>query len=176
MKIFLAILITAIIIAILSVGSTYYLVKQNFDSERQKLETEITVLKNQADNSGSGDTIQSIEKARQSDLDLAEAVVTKFLNAKKTRDLAQAEPYMTKDLQKNFTEESFSGVSSPSMGRFVLGQSEYLESADLYQVKAKIYENLNGDEVGYAENTYLLVKDGTSFLVNEIKDGKFISS
>lgn len=183
MKIFLTIVTTTLLAGILVGLSTYYLVRQNFEAEKQQLEARIAVLENKTkSDSNSPDAIESMEKTkednqtRSQDFILAKQTVTNFLEAQKERDFEKAKPFMTEDLIGRYTQTTFAGVSSPSMGRSQISTAEYLESADLYQVKAKVYQNLNNEEVGYSENTYNLVKTGTKLLVNEIKESNFIET
>jgi len=181
MKTFIIIIATTLLVSIVTCLSTYYLTKQSFEVEKQQLESRVAALENKTKSDSSGsEAIASIEKTKETsqaldqDLILAKQITTNFLEAQKERDLEKAKPYMTDDLIGQYTEESFAGVSSPSMGRIQVTTAEYLELADLYQVKAKIYQNLNGKEVGSSENSYNLVKIGKKLYVNEIKEGKFI--
>ncbi len=103
----------------------------------------------------------------------AKAVVEKFLEAKQTRLLANAKPYMTESFYSSFTQEGFAGTSSPSMGRFEIVSAEFVEAAGLYEVKAKLYLNLNGEETGSSDNSYMVVDEDGTFLVNEMKGESF---
>ena len=80
---------------------------------------------------------------------------------------------MTAAFYNSTNQEEFAGVSSPSMGRYTITSVEYLPSADLYQVKARVYQNLQNEEVGYNDNTYLVVNQNGTFLVNEVKEGEW---
>lgn len=154
------ILIIFIILVLLG-GGSYYLIRQK-NKEVSDLQNQLNAAKSE------------VSTASKANLNKAKEVVTKFLEAKQTRSLENAKPYMTEDYYKSSNAEGFAGTSSPSMGRFELTSAKYVEAAGLYEVKAKVYSVLQQQEVGYSENSYMVLNNNGTFLVNETKEGEFI--
>lgn len=181
MKTFWVVLITLIVTAGLVGGGGWWYMKNKADKEKEDLQTQIDGLNKQinelkaggSSSSDSSSTATSSAKDSTTNLDAAKAVVKKFLDAKKTRSLENAKPYMTTAFYNSTNQADFAGTSSPSMGRYTILTAEYLSSADLYQVKARVYQNLQNEEVGYSDNIYLVVNQNGSFLVNEVKEGEW---
>jgi len=80
---------------------------------------------------------------------------------------------MTTAFYNSTNQEEFAGTSSPSMGRYTITKAEYLSTADLYKVTARVYQNLQNEEVGYSDNSYMVAVEGGKFLVNEVKEGEW---
>ena len=184
MRTFLTILITAIITAGLIGGGGWWYMHAKAEKEKKDLQTQIDDLNKQINDlkasqqsstssSSTSSSATSGAKSSQTNLDAAKAVVKKFLDAKKTRSLENAKPYMTTAFYNSTNQADFAGTSSPSMGRYTILTAEYLSNADLYQVKARVYQNLQNEEVGYSDNTYMVVSEGGKFLVNEVKEGEW---
>jgi len=168
-KTFLTVFLTAIIVAIMAIGGTYYFLNQKCARENTVLETQI---KASAAKTATADSAETLRKAA---LESSKTMVSGFLSARQKRNFDFAKPYMTVALQGQYTQDSFAGASSPSMGRFEIIKAEYLTAADLYQVTARVYQNLNGQEIGYTDNIYNLVKEGNQNLINEIKEGVLVA-
>lgn len=116
----------------------------------------------------------STTSADSANITAVNKVLTDFLNAKQSRSLAAATPFMTADLAGSYSQESFAGVSSPTMSRFEITATSATTVGKTYTANARVYQSLNGSEVGYSDNTYEIVKSGTSFLVNNITEGPFV--
>lgn len=99
----------------------------------------------------------------------AKDVASKFLDARKTRSLTNATPYVTADYLKNTTTQEFAGTSSPSFGNYSIDAAKYLQSADLYEVTATTHWFLQGTESGTETWKIYVVNQNGKFLVNEVK-------
>lgn len=180
MRTFWIVLITLIVTAGLVGGGGWWYMKNKAAKEKKDLQTQIdnlnkqiNELKSSSSTSTSASTATSTAKDSTTNLDAAKAVVKKFLDAKKTRSLENAKPYMTTSYYQSQDQGGFAGTSSPSMGRYTITKAEYLTAADLYKVTAKVYQNLQNEEVGYSENVYMVENQSGKFLVNEVKEGEW---
>jgi len=104
----------------------------------------------------------------ETNLNKAKGVVSKYLDARMTRDLENAKPYMTQAFISAMNQEKFAGVSSPSMGKYSDLSAKYLSNADLYQVTATIHWFLQNEESGTSVWTLNVVNESGKFLVNEV--------
>jgi len=181
MKTFWIVLITLIVTAGIIGGGGWWYMQAKAEKEKKSLQTQIDDLTKQVNGLKAGESsatstsssTASSAKDSQTNLDSAEAVVKNFLDAKKTRSLENAKSYMTTAFYNSTNQEEFAGTSSPSMGRYTITKAEYLSTADLYKVTARVYQNLQNEEVGYAENTYMVENQSGKFLVNEVKEGEW---
>ena len=172
-------ILTIFIILILAGGGSYYLIRQK-NKEVSDLQNQLNATKDEVNTASSATSVTGTQTSSdpnaKANLNKAKEVVTKFLEAKQTRSLDNAKPYMTEDYYKSSNAEGFAGTSSPSMGRFELTSAKYIEAAGLYEVKAKVYSVLQQQEVGYSENSYMVLNSNGTFLVNETKEGEFIEN
>lgn len=191
MKTLKIIIVTVILAGGIGSAVTFYYVDKKATDDKSSLQKQIDQLQSQnsdlkkasantsATASGQSSTATTSTpttiNSSTANINSAKAVVTNFLDAKKTRSLENAKPYMTASLYASSNQDSFAGTSSPSMGRYTIQSGEYLTAADLYQVKVRVYQNLGGQEAGYSDNTYNVVNQSGQFLVNEVKDGKWIN-
>ncbi|HLB32391.1 MAG TPA: hypothetical protein VJL27_02445 [Patescibacteria group bacterium] len=169
-----------IILVVLSVvgsaaGGFFYSEAKN-KKRVDSLQAQITELTNSSISSTTGAAISDSSattstNSSATNLTAAKAVVTKYLDAKKTRSLANAKPYMTATLYNSTNQEEFAGASSPGLSSYTITAAEYLENADLYRVTAKLTYTLQGADAGYYINNYMVENTNGQFLVNEVKDG-----
>ncbi len=103
-------------------------------------------------------------------------VVNSFLTAWKQRSLDDAKPFMTTAYFNSTDQSSFAGVSSPSRGRTEITSTKAVTAGQKYTVIVRSYQNLQGAEIGYSDNTLDVVKAGSGFLVNSLTEGKFIQN
>ena len=176
------VLITLIITAGIIGGGGWWYMKNKAASEKKDLQTQIETLNKQIDelkasqsssSSSASSSTSASAKGPDENLTAAKAVVKNFLDAKKTRSLENAKPYMTTAFYSSSNQEGFAGTSSPSMGRYTISTAEYLSAADLYKVKARVYQNLQNEEVGYSDNSYMVAVEDGDFLVNEVIEGEW---
>jgi len=104
-------------------------------------------------------------------LNKAQDVASKYLNARKNRSYSEARPYMTESLANSMNQESFAGVSSPSFGSYTDMNAQYISDADIYQVFTNVHWMLQGVESGVAVWKLNIVRQSGSFLVNEVSGG-----
>jgi hypothetical protein len=180
MKAFWSVLITIVLTAVIVGSGSYYYMKIKNDKDKSDLSAkvnsltnEVNALKGTSSESTVSTSTDSSGKSSTANLDMAKEVTKNFLDAKKTRGLTNAKPYTTDAWYKATNQEEFAGVSSPSMGRFIISKAEYLSAADLYKITATVYQNLQSEEVGYSVNSYMVVDQNGNFLVNEVKEGDF---
>lgn len=171
-------MLAVIIIVLISSGTAggYFYAqsksKKELDSLRDQLSSGQNCAKETSSSSSAkSSTTSSPSPTSTAKLNSAKAVVAKFIDAKKTRDLANAKPYMTTIFFNSTNQEEFAGVSSPALNRYEITGSEYLENADLYQVTAKLTYTLQGADAGYYINNYMVENDSGKFLLNEVKEG-----
>lgn len=163
MKIFLTILITAVLAIALTVAVMILVL--GYATTRKSTPSTNTPTQS---------TTDSALTTQKAAVESSRTVVLGFLAAKQKRNFDFAKPYMTLDLQAKYTQETFAGVSSPSMGRYEITKAEFLDAAGFVQVTARVYQNLNGVEVGYSDNIYNVVPEGNQYLINEITEGTFV--
>ncbi len=168
-------LLVVLLIAGSAVGGFFYAQAKN-KKKIDSLNAQISALTDSssgsaANTSTSGSSADSSVNSPAANLTGAKAVASKYLDAKKTRDLANAKPYMTATLYSSTNQEEFAGASSPGFNGYTITATEYLENADLYQVTAKLTYSLQGVEAGYYINRYMVEKTDGKFLVNEVKAG-----
>lgn len=168
MKIIISVL--AVLIIAGGTAGGYFFAKAKYAKDSDTLRARITELEN-ASATSSGSTSSSALDTKTANLNSAKAIVAKYLDAKKTRDIANAKLYMTANLYASTTQEEFAGTSSPSLNRYEITGAEYLENADLYQVTAKLTYTLQGADAGYYINNYMVENDDSEFLINEVKEG-----
>jgi len=173
-----------LIICLLVLGAIcgfYYWVALKYQKDQKSLQDELAALRKQTTarssatqtvSAGAEATATASANLREKELASAKVAVQKFLEAKQTRLLENAKPYMTESFYASNNQEGFAGTSSPSMGRFEVNSAKFVEAAGLYEVKTKVYSVLNGQETGYDENSYFVVDEDGTFLVNEIKEGE----
>jgi membrane-bound inhibitor of C-type lysozyme len=105
-----------------------------------------------------------------------ESLVENYMIAKKSRDLEEAQPYMTTKLLNSLDQEKFAGPSSPQMGRYEIISVDYLVNEEVYEVIVRIYQNLQEKEVGYIDNIYHIVNENESFLISNQQEGEFVET
>jgi len=172
-----------LVICLLIIGAIcgfYYWVALKYQKDQKSLQDELKALREQTTARSSVTQTASATATKTASVNLheeglasARAVVEKYLEAKQTRSLENAKPYMTESFYNSFTQETFAGVSSPSMGRFEITSAEFVEAAGLYEVKTKVYFMLNGEETGSGDFSFMVVDENGKFLVNEMKGGSF---
>lgn len=116
-------------------------------------------------------TINTDDPGSAENLNKAQDVAGKYLNARKARDLQQARPYMTKAFADTMTQETFAGVSSPSFGSYTDMNAQYISDAGIYQVFANVHWMLQGVESGVSVWKLDIVRQSGSFLVNGVTGG-----
>lgn len=89
-----------------------------------------------------------------------------FLAAYVSRNLAEAQPYMTNAFYSTWTQENFAGVSSP--GRLNYQIINVAKSGDLWQVDAKVNLQLSGEDAGYESWQLDIIPQDGKYLVNAI--------
>jgi len=162
------IVLVVLLVAGSVVGGFFYSEAKN-KKKIDSLNAQISALDNSSSSSAT-DTATSTDIST-TNLTGAKAVVAKYLDAKKTRELASAKPYMTATFYSSTNQEEFAGASSPSLNRYTITAAEYLTNADLYRVTAKLTYTLQGADAGYYINDYMVENTNGKFLVNEVKDG-----
>lgn len=105
-----------------------------------------------------------------------EKLIENFMLAKKSRDLKMAKPYMTNEFYDSTNQETFAGPSSPQMEKYEISSIDYLVNEDIYKITVKIYQNLQGKEVGYNENIYEIIDENKTFLIDNEVEGDFIEN
>jgi len=179
MKSFFIILISVILTAGIIGGGGYYYLHAKAESEKKVLKERLNSLRSELAELKGETSLQSsassasADKSSAENLDASKEAVKNYLGAKKTRSLSKAKFYVTDAYYNSTNQEEFAGVSSPSMGRYTITKAEYLEAADLYKVTARVYQNLQSEEVGYSDNFYMVANQSGTFLINEVKDGDF---
>jgi len=116
--------------------------------------------------SSSGNTESAADKLTQ-----ARDVVKHFLDARITRNLENAKPYVTDSYYSSTNQEEFAGVSSPSLGAYEIASAQLLPDAGFYEVKATIHWYLQGVENNTSTWTFHVVVEGGKYLVNEVQGG-----
>ncbi len=101
----------------------------------------------------------------------AEEAATKYLDARMTRDLNNALPYMTESFAATMNQETFAGVSSPSMGKYTNVNGKYVPESSNYRVTATIHWYLQGEESGTSTWAFDVVNQNSNFLVNKVEGG-----
>jgi len=162
MKTFLTILLTAIVVAALTFGIMFFYYQKKCANTSNTAATTPTT------------TSTDTTTLRKATIESSRTVVLGFLAAKQKRNFDFAKPYMTAELQAKYTQDTFAGTSSPSIGRYEITKAEFLEAAGFVQVTARVYQNLNSVEVGYSDNIYNVVPEGNRNLINEITEGTFV--
>lgn len=108
------------------------------------------------------------DPASAENLAKAKAVAEKYLDARKTRDIANAYNYMTNEFQKKMTQEEFAGVSSPSFGSYSDVTAEYIPADKEYKVTATIHWMLQGEESNTSTWTLNVVNNAGNFQVDDV--------
>lgn len=178
------IVITAIVAGGIGAGGSYYLVNLRESKLKGELADQITQLQKDLRQASSSQTssTNSSQRAvagetsnRSADLNGAKELTSNFLAAKKQRSLTEAKPYMTADFYSSTDQVEFAGTSNPHVNRYSIISAVYLENADLYSVKARVYQATGEEEIGYNDNDYLIVKEANgSLLINEEKAGAWV--
>lgn len=103
-------------------------------------------------------------------LDDVKDTVNRFMEAKIERSLEAAKPYMTEELYKSTTQDSFAGTSSPSMDRFQVTDAQAVKTPNTYQVDVTSYWKLNGEESDNIKYSLIVIKKDDAYLVSQFKE------
>jgi len=97
----------------------------------------------------------------------SKTVAQNFIEARKSRDLDEAKPYVTDAFLAKYSQESFAGTSSPGVGSFDIGNVTVVESGAKYDVSVTVHWILGGEESGTTVWTLHIVKQDNEFLVDD---------
>lgn len=181
MKLFWVILITAIIAGGAGVTGTYYLMDQKASNDKITLQSGIddVTAKYQSCQASSEKCISDLTSSTSitdTDNAMAQTALSDFLTQKETRSLEKAKPYMTNEFYTTYTQETFAGTSSPSMGSFEITTFNAKTVNNTYVAGTKLYYYLQGEKAGYFPNTYEVTKVGTKYLVSKETLGDWVES
>jgi hypothetical protein len=176
MKTVWIIIITAVIAAGISGGAVYYFTSQKADKDKQDLSNQIGTLstelavyksgKSATTDSESTSSTSATTEANSAEKNAATQAISSYLTAKQTRGLSNAKPYMTDNFYATYDQETFAGVSSPSMSRYEIISVNAGASEVTFTASTKLYYSLQGQEVGYYPNSYKIIKVGDKYLVD----------
>lgn len=114
-------------------------------------------------------TATPTEQPTSIDTEGAKVPAKGVLEAMLNRSLEDAKPHMTSSYYSSLSNDGFAGTSSPSRDRYEILSSQYFEGGQIYEVKAKMYMKLSGEDAGYFDITLSVISPKAGqFLVDSM--------
>ena len=122
------------------------------------------------------------EEAIGGEQELAENMITEFMNARMDRNVNKAKNYLTDNGVKEYSQHSFIdyalvGISNPHYSRFEILEAEKID-IDEFKFVVRIYEYfVETKEKGdfqYFDEELIVIKINNNYLVDSVECGEFI--